>query len=181
MRRALLLALALGGGAFAQSGGHAGHGETPGAPVGSSAHLKTLKGRAFDVAWTGRMIAHHQMAIDMAEAELTGGRNAQVKAAARQVIAAQRREIDLMKSWRKSWGTGVGSGMVMDFVRPAPGQSWDRWFLTGMIPHHQGAVEMAKLVPTRTQNAAVRKLAREIIASQSAEINQYRAWLKSVQ
>ena len=63
---------------------------------------------------------------------------------------------------------------------PGAGQSWDRWFLTGMIPHHQGAVEMARLVPARTQNAAVRQLAQEIIKSQSTEINQYRAWLKVV-
>ena len=180
MRRTGLLALAVAGSVNAQTHGHAGHSLPPGAPIGSVTHLKTLKGRTFDVAWTGAMIAHHQMAMDMAKAELAGGRDARVKAAAQRVIAAQRREIDLMKSWQKGWGTGVGSGMVMDFAGPVAGQSWDRWFLTGMIPHHQGAVEMARLVPARTQNPQIRMLAADILKSQTAEINQYRAWLKAV-
>lgn len=179
MRRALLLALVGTGraGAVGHSGGHAGHATPPAAPVGSLTHLKGLQGRAFDVAFADAMIAHHQMAIDMARAELAGGRDARVKAAARQVISAQRREIDLMNSWRRSWGVGTGSARAAGMAGPRAGQSWDRWFLTGMIPHHEGAVEMARLAPARTQNAGVRKLAADIVRTQNAEINQYRAWL----
>ncbi|MDL2344978.1 DUF305 domain-containing protein [Deinococcus sp. MIMF12] len=142
------------------------------------AELRPLKGRAFDVRFAQRMMDHHQMAVDMARAALKSGRDSRIKAAAREVIAAQEKELAQMGAWVKAW-TGQP-------YRPAPAamnvprSGVDRWFLTDMIPHHQGAVEMARLVPARTQNAAVRKLAADIIRSQSAEINQYRAWLKSV-
>jgi uncharacterized protein (DUF305 family) len=43
-------------------------------------------------------------------------------------------------------------------------------FLTMMIPHHEGAVEMARLVLIHGRDPATRRLAEEIIASQSTEI-----------
>jgi uncharacterized protein (DUF305 family) len=46
----------------------------------------------------------------------------------------------------------------------------DQDFLAMMIPHHQGAVDMARLVLVHGQDPLVRQLADEIIASQRAEI-----------
>jgi hypothetical protein len=43
-------------------------------------------------------------------------------------------------------------------------------FLAMMIPHHEGAVEMARLVLIHGKDPLVRRLAEEIIASQTAEI-----------
>src|SRR5688572_24026455 len=43
-------------------------------------------------------------------------------------------------------------------------------FLAMMIPHHQGAVEMARLVLMHGKDPLTRRLAEEIIASQTAEI-----------
>jgi len=185
MRRGWLLglALAVAGGAVAQMGGHAGHGAAE--PMSMQAmnaamlaELRPLKGRAFDVRFSQRMMDHHQMAIEMARGELRRGQNAQVKAAARKVIAAQEKEIAQMGAWVRSWTGKAYQPRAMSMTVPANGA--DRWFLTEMIPHHQGAIDMAKLVPARTQNAAVRKLAVQITADQAREINQYRAWLKTV-
>ena len=44
-------------------------------------------------------------------------------------------------------------------------------FLRGMIPHHQGAVEMAKIVIKYGDDSQVKRLAREIIRAQEYEIN----------
>nr|WP_281276009.1 DUF305 domain-containing protein [Gordonia oryzae] len=48
-----------------------------------------------------------------------------------------------------------------------------------MIPHHEQAVEMADLVPSRTDNAQLRTLATQIRNAQQPEIDQMTARLKS--
>jgi uncharacterized protein (DUF305 family) len=50
-------------------------------------------------------------------------------------------------------------------------------FIKGMIPHHQGAVEMAKIVLKHGKDPEVRKLAEGIIAAQEAEIKWMSDWL----
>jgi uncharacterized protein (DUF305 family) len=51
-------------------------------------------------------------------------------------------------------------------------------FVTMMIPHHQGAIDMAKAVLLNTRDPALRNLALGIIAEQQNEINVMRAWLE---
>jgi uncharacterized protein (DUF305 family) len=63
-------------------------------------------------------------------------------------------------------------GMAIEFTGNA-----DVDFIRGMIPHHQGAVEMAKIVLEHGKDPEVRKLAEAIIAAQEAEIAWMQDWL----
>ena len=53
----------------------------------------------------------------------------------------------------------------------------DKDFVNGMIPHHQGAVEMARIVLQYGKDPALKKLARDIVKAQDKEIAFMKAWL----
>lgn len=52
-------------------------------------------------------------------------------------------------------------------------------FVRGMIPHHQGAIDMAKIVLEHGKDEQTRRLAMDIIRDQEREIEQMRAWLEA--
>ena len=61
-------------------------------------------------------------------------------------------------------------------IRHTPG---DVQFMQGMIGHHAQALEMSALVPSRTDNEDIRKLAQRIEISQADEIRMMREWLQA--
>lgn len=66
--------------------------------------------------------------------------------------------------------------MHKDMAVPLTGNA-DVDFVQGMIPHHQGAIDMAKIVLEHGKDPEIRKLAEEVIAAQEGEIAMMKAWL----
>lgn len=74
---------------------------------GMTSALEGKRGADFDHAFIDEMIVHHEGAVAMAEAALERAEREEVKALAREIIAAQTREISLMRGWMEEWfGTG---------------------------------------------------------------------------
>ncbi len=56
------------------------------------------------------------------------------------------------------------------------GDDFDKAFIEGMIPHHQGAIEMAKLAQTSAKHEEIKEMAEDIIAAQQMEIDMMKEW-----
>ena len=66
--------------------------------------------------------------------------------------------------------------MHKDMMVPPTGDA-DVDFVRGMIPHHQGAIDMARIQLQFGKDPALHKLSESIIAAQEREIAEMQAWL----
>ena len=69
-------------------------------------------------------------------------------------------------------GTMTGEMMHM-------GASSEEEFLVNMLPHHQEAIDTAKIIVAKTENAELKKIAEAIISGQSTEVATMKGWLAS--
>ncbi len=67
--------------------------------------------------------------------------------------------------------------MAMMAVKPTGDADID--FVRGMIPHHQGAIDMAKIELQYGKDPTIRKLAMDIITAQESEIKMMNGWLSA--
>lgn len=148
----------------------------------------------YDLQFIDTMIHHHEGAVEMAEAVVKKSSNEDLKKFAQKIIDDQKKEIAQMKEWREKWFAGAARAINMemagmaDSMKPmddgmkkmetATGKEFDTLFLEMMIPHHQGAVTMAKEALQKSQRAEIKTLADAIIKAQEAEIKQMNEWKK---
>ena len=152
-----------------------------------------------DVMFARMMIPHHRQAVDMAKMARQRAADPKVKELAAKIEAAQEPEIQTMASWLTAWGEPVPTGMPgmdhggtpmpsmpggmsdadMKKLESLSGAAFDREFLTSMIAHHQGAIQMAQQEVKNGKNPDAVALAKKMVADQTAEIADIRELLGS--
>lgn len=63
-------------------------------------------------------------------------------------------------------------------LRNKTGDDFDKAFVEMMISHHEGAVDMARLIPSRAKHNEVKQLGEAIISAQTKEIADMKQWQK---
>src|SRR5262252_1696258 len=150
-----------------------------------------------DVDFMSGMIPHHAQAVIMAGWAPSHGARKDVAILCERIVVAQRDEIAMMQQWLRDRGQTVPdaastrhrmkmNGMEHDMLMPgmltdeemaaldrSRGPEFDRLFLTGMIKHHQGAIDMVDVLFKSygaAQDEMVFKFASDVYADQSTEI-----------
>lgn len=72
--------------------------------------------------------------------------------------------------------TQDAAGMSMDMAMLENAKPFDRTFIDMMVPHHEGAVRMAKAELAKGQNPDLKALAKGIVDAQNKEIKEMNAW-----
>ncbi|GAA3983877.1 DUF305 domain-containing protein [Streptomyces marokkonensis] len=170
--------------------GHEGPHSSPSASAdaGQEAH------NAQDVAFAQGMVPHHRQALEMARLAAGRSASAEVEDLAARIEKAQDPEITTMTGWLKAWGEevpqatesmpgmddhsahsgmpGMMDGQDMKELEKASGKVFDTMFLTMMVEHHEGAVEMAAAETAKGRYAPAKALADDIATAQNAEITE---------
>jgi uncharacterized protein (DUF305 family) len=172
----------------------------PGMDHGSMNMSLGPKDENFDLRFLDGMTPHHEGAVVMAQEALQKSQRPEIKQLAQAIIDAQQKEIAQMQQWRTAWYPKVGdtpmmysaemghmmpmsaemkSSMMMNVDLGAADDQFDLRFLNAMLPHHEGALVMAKEALQKSDRPEVKKLAQDIISSQEQEIAQMQQWKKA--
>lgn len=82
---------------------------------------------------------------------------------------------------QSAMGSGMSGAMegMMTGLEGKTGDAFDQAFLSEMIMHHEGAVEMAEAALKSAKHQEIKDMAQAIISAQTSEITQMKLWQKN--
>ncbi len=143
------------------------------------------------------MIAHHAQAIHMSRMAQDHRADPRLVRLAEKIGQSQVAEIRIMQDWlhrngqavpdTSSWRTMQMAGMLtaeqLERLDQATGAEFDQAFLTLMIQHHEGALQMVAALfetPGAGQDVDVSVFANDVVSVQTAEIDAMRRMLSEL-
>lgn len=76
----------------------------------------------------------------------------------------------------KQDSSGVSMSQMTDDLKNKTGDEFDKAFISSMIEHHQGAIDMAKLAEKQAGHDEIKKMSDDIVTAQSTEIDMMKKW-----
>ena len=154
----------------------------------SSGGAKKKKGNDVDRGFIADMVPHHMLGVEMATLAQERGESAFVKQLAEDIVRTQNEEIDIMKHEDETLvAEGIEqasldvpehtASMRGDLAKLRTTKAFDRDFIKMMIPHHAGAIALAKVQISRGKARTLKMLARSMIKMQQREIDEMRKHL----
>lgn len=138
------------------------------------------EGNGIDRAFVAAMVPHHRSAVEMAKIAQNLGQSRFVKRLAGNIIDTQNAEISTMlreDQGLENAGVRPGNhgmpehetGMTDDPAMLRDARPFDREFIDMMIPHHQGAIRMARVEMAKGKDPELMALAEDIVDAQAKE------------
>ena len=145
----------------------------------------TRRGNGLDLAYVEQMIPHHVGAVEMAQLALAQGQSEYIRTLSASIIRSQNVEIATMRQIAaqlraagiRPVALGLSAaqmGMDHHTSHLVGADPFDVAFVDMMIPHHEGALTMNRVLYARGTGARTRVLAEQITSSQTLEIQQMR-------
>ncbi|MFP5416829.1 MAG: DUF305 domain-containing protein [Actinomycetes bacterium] len=166
-------------------------GPTPAAPT------------AVDVGFSRDMAVHHQQAVLMSQLVRDRATDEELRAIALDMVLTQTNQTGHLQGWLRLWGeplavegppmtwmagheghgadepmAGLASQADLNALEASAGVEAERRYLTLMIPHHAGGVEMAQYAVEHASVPAVRDLAGSMVSAQTTEMETLRKLLE---
>ncbi|MEJ8843726.1 DUF305 domain-containing protein [Lacibacter sp. H375] len=144
----------------------------------------------FDIDFANMMIEHHQGGINMAQVEISNGKDEKMKTMAQEITRKQKEEQQKLREFIGSYkpsGMKHGEGELQKSMSGMDSKSKamqtnadvDKDFAVMMISHHEHAVEMAKMQLKHGMSAELKKMAQDMINDQKKEISEFKTWLNA--
>lgn len=177
--------------------------DTPSGKMMKAMHEEMMKHKpsrsaSAEIDFLTDMIAHHQGAVDSAKIILTHSNdNAKLKTLAQNIISSQEKEIAEFKALlakNQFSKDALNENQYRDFFKKnrqamkkmmkqmhiKESGNIQKDFLKAMIAHHQGAVDVSKIVLEFSKDAQIQSIAKNIINSQEKEITQMKTMLQAL-
>lgn len=153
---------------------------------------KAPTGNSPVAAFLHQMLAHHQGAIAMARYEIMNGHDREMIQLAKSILIEQQSEVEQMRLWLKqiradttfqpaAFDAAMKQSMAVMMNSLPPNEALsntDRAFAAVMKPHHQAALDMAKVALQFSHEPVIGVYARGLMASQQIEIDQMTNYLR---
>jgi uncharacterized protein (DUF305 family) len=144
---------------------------------------RDVRANGTDAAFVNAMIPHHEAAVDAADLALSRAEHRRLESLGEGIVQFQSAELATLRTVRdviQEAGVEEGDlglsrseqGMDHDPAELRDVADFDCAFLEMMIPHHEGAITMARAELSSGIHAELRRMSENIVDSQSSEVRQ---------